>query len=75
MLQIHADARPGVEASAHRVHQNIGRLQVPRRIGMTCAPSFETRQRIVLLFSATDLDERMLRDTTLRWLDASGLVG
>ena len=27
VLQIHADARPGVEASAHRVHQNIGRFR------------------------------------------------
>ena len=60
---------------AHRVDQHVGRLQVRRRIGMTRAPSLETRERIVFLFRAADFDQRMLRHATRRRLDARGFVG
>ncbi len=42
---------------------------------MTRAPSFETCQRIIFLFSAADLDERVLRHASFRGLDARRLVG
>src|SRR5690242_15618567 len=42
---------------------------------MTLAPSFETRQGVVFLLSATDLDERVLRHTSFRRLDPRRLVG
>jgi hypothetical protein len=35
VLEVHANSRPRGKASAHRIHENVGRLKVRGRIGMT----------------------------------------
>ena len=49
VLQVDADARPGLEAAAHRVDEHVGRLEVRRRLGMPRLPALEARERVVLL--------------------------
>ena len=61
VLQVHADARPGGEAAAHRVDQHVGRLEMRRRLGMARLPALEPGERILLALRAADLDQRMLR--------------
>jgi hypothetical protein len=63
-----------VEAATHRVNEYVSGLQMRRCLRVTALPAFETCQRIVFFLGAADLDQRMLRDPSLRGLDASRFV-
>ena len=68
VLQVHADARPGVKPAAHRVDQHVGRFEVRGRVGMARFPAGEPGERILLLLRAGDLDERVLGRASPRGL-------
>ena len=75
VLKIHSDARPGGRPSAHRVHEDIRRLEMGGRLGMARLPALEPGQRVLLVPGAPDLDERVLRRAAPRWRHARGLIG
>ena len=64
VLEIHADARPGVKQAAHGVDEDVGGSQVRDSVGVTRPPALEPGERIVFSRRAADLDQRMLRCTT-----------
>jgi hypothetical protein len=39
VLEVHADSRPRVKPSTHGIHEYVGRLKMPRRVGV---PRFPT---------------------------------
>ena len=49
MLQVDANARPGAEAPAHRVHEHVGGLEVRGRLRVARLPALDARERIVFL--------------------------
>ena len=61
VLQVHADARPGMKPAAHGVDEHIGRSQMRCRFGMPGAPPVEPRERGVFAVRPADFDQRMLR--------------
>src|SRR4051812_44914259 len=63
VLQVHTHARPGRESSTHRVDHYVSRFEMVRGLRMTRLPAVETGDRIRLLTSASDLEERVLRLT------------
>src|SRR5262249_30213556 len=60
VLEVDPDARPCVEASAHRVDQHVCRLQVRRRFGMPRLPPLESFERTLFFFGSADFDQRKL---------------
>src|SRR5262245_23118241 len=74
VLQVEADARPGVEASAHRIDEDVGRLEVGGCLGVSRLPPLESRQRVILFLRARDLDERLGRRPAPRRLHARRLA-
>jgi hypothetical protein len=75
VLQVHAHARPRVEAPAHGVHEHVGRLQMCGGLRVARAPAFESGQRLLLAIGASDLDQRVDGYAAARWLDAGRLAG
>jgi hypothetical protein len=61
VLQVDANARPGVEAPTHGVDQDVGGSEVGGGVGMASLPPFEPGERIVLPPRSRDLDQRMDR--------------
>src|SRR5262250_3247978 len=59
VLEVDADAGPGRRAAAHRIDQNVGRLQMRRRPGMARLPALEPCERLFPLLRARDLDQRL----------------
>ena len=49
VLQVHADARPGLKAAAHRIDEHVGRLEVRGGLGVARLPALEAGERIFLL--------------------------
>ena len=74
VLEVQADARPCVEPTAHRIDQHIRRLEMGGGLWMALAPALQTCECVVLLLRASDLDQRVLGDSTLRWLHARRLA-
>ena len=62
VLEIDADARPGVEAAAHRIDEHVSRFQVRRRFRVTHPPPLDARERVVFLLRARNFDQRMFGD-------------
>jgi len=60
VLQVQANPRPGVKPSTHRVHQDVRVLQMCRGVRVPGLPSLQTREGLVFLLGARDLDQRML---------------
>src|SRR3954451_1150030 len=56
VLEVHAHARPGRKPSAHRIDENVGRLEVRGRIGMSRAPAFQSGERLFFFLGAPDLN-------------------
>src|SRR5438552_15039501 len=52
VLQVHADARPGMKPAAHRVDEDVGRREVGRGFGVARPPTFEPGQRSLLALRA-----------------------
>src|SRR3990172_12955893 len=75
MPQVHANARPGGRAAAHRVDEHIRRLEVRRRFGVARLPALEPGERILPAFRASDLDQRMRGHAAARRLYARRLAG
>ena len=61
-------------AAAHRIDQDVGRLQVRRRVRVPGPPALETGQRILFLLCAPDLDQRKLRRAAAGRLDPRRLA-
>ena len=74
VLQIDADARPRVKASAHRVDEHVGRFEVRRGIRMSRAPALEPRKRSFFFLRAADFNQRIFRRAAPRRLDALRLA-
>ena len=77
MTQIDPDARPGGRAAAHRVDEDVVRLQPPRRFRVTALPAFEAGERVRLVRRPGDGDERgrgPTRTLPARWRDPRRLV-
>ena len=62
VLQVDADARPGLEAAAHRVDQHVGGLEVRRRVGVPRLPALEAGERVVLRRAAISISGAARRD-------------
>ncbi len=71
MLQIDAYACPGAVAPAHGVDQDVGWLQVRRRLRVACSPALQSRQGVAIAARTANLDERVF--LSLRGLDARRL--
>jgi len=74
VLQVDPDPGPRREAAAHRVNQDISRLEMGRRLRMAHLPSAEPRQHRVLVSRSADFDEGVHRGPTSRRLDARRLA-
>ena len=48
VLQVHADARPGVKPAAHGIDEHVGGREVRGGLGVTRLPALETGERIRL---------------------------
>ena len=59
MLEVEADPVPAGAATAHRVDQDVGRLELRPYRGMLRLPAFQARHRLVLAGRARDLDQRL----------------
>src|SRR6185503_3910850 len=55
---------------AHRVDEDVRRLEMRRRLRMSSTPALETRERILLAMRASDLDQWMNRHAPPRRLHA-----
>src|SRR5262245_29449580 len=75
VLKVNADSRPRREPSTHGIHENIGRLEMRSRFRMTPAPPLESRECVLFLGGAPDLDQRMLRRSFSRRLHARRFTG
>jgi hypothetical protein len=64
MLQVQADARPCSETPAHRIDEDVGRLEVRRCFWVTLLPTFETCESVVFLLRAPDLNQWIPRSPT-----------
>jgi len=69
MLHIDSHPRPRRRSAAHRVDQDVGGLQISRRLRMSFAPALVLTQCILLALRPRDLDQRMT-GTTSRWRHA-----
>jgi len=59
VLEVDADARPGGGAPAHRVDEDIGRMEMSGDLWMTQAPVLECGECFIFLRRARDLDQRL----------------
>src|SRR6267378_192390 len=79
VLQVDPNAIPRRRAPPHLIHQHVGRLEQFGDLGIAFLPFRESRQRFLLILSATDLDQRELRDprsgARLRGLHPRRLAG
>jgi hypothetical protein len=64
-----------IRATTHRVDQDVGRLQVLRRLGVAGFPAVQSGQRILFLLRPSDLDQRKLGRPPLRRLHPGRLAG
>ena len=59
-LQVDPDPRPGLEAAAHRVDENVCRVEVRARVGMPRFPALESRESIAFARGSRNFNQRML---------------
>jgi hypothetical protein len=64
VLQIDAHARPRRRRPAHRIDEDVRRLQVLDDLRMTLLPGLHFRERIVLAIRARNFNQRMLWNTS-----------
>jgi len=59
VLQVDADARPGLEPPAHRIDQHVGGLEVRSGVRVSRFPALEAGERIFLRAGPADLEQRL----------------
>lgn len=64
MLEVDANPSPCRVLAAHRIDENITWLEMRGRLGVPRLPAFQSLERIVLLCSSRDFDERTRRNTS-----------
>jgi hypothetical protein len=63
VAQVEPDSRPRAGTAAHRVDENIVRLEIRRGPGMARLPALEARERVLLVLRVRDDNERLRRLT------------
>jgi hypothetical protein len=64
VLKIHADARPRAKPPTHRIDEYVGWFEISHDLRVTTAPALESGQRIFFPLRTSNLDQRVLGDSS-----------